>query len=49
VKEKMNFDVEQCPCCKKGKMKMLLSFEASAPPVWIMKKIAAQQKSIAAQ
>lgn len=49
VKEKMNFDVEQCPCCKKGKMQALLNFEANAPPpVWILKKIASQ-KSINAQ
>lgn len=32
-KEKLNFDVEACPCCKAGKMIRLLSFEANAPPL----------------
>ena len=49
AREKMNFDVGQCPCCKKGRKTTILHFEANAPPpVWVLKKIAAQQK-IAAQ
>lgn len=28
----MGFDVEQCPCCKTGKMITILFFEANAPP-----------------
>lgn len=32
AKEKLHFDVEQCPCCKTGKMIRLMSFEANAPP-----------------
>jgi len=32
-KEKLNNDVEACPCCKTGKMIRILSFEANAPPL----------------
>jgi hypothetical protein len=32
AKEKMNYDVDLCPCCKKGKMTMLFHFNANAPP-----------------
>ena len=32
AREKMHFDVEQCPCCKKGRMTTILNFEANAPP-----------------
>ncbi|WP_153799499.1 hypothetical protein [Foetidibacter luteolus] len=31
--EKFHFDVEQCPCCKTGKMITLLSFGANGPPL----------------
>ncbi len=49
AKEKMNYDVDQCPCCKKGRMQAILHFEVNAPPpLWILKKIAAQ-KNITAQ
>jgi len=49
AKEKMNHDVDQCPCCKKGRMMAILHFDANAPPpCWVLKKIAAQQKSITA-
>lgn len=42
--EKMNYDVDQCPCCKKGRMITILHFDANAPPpVWVLKKIAAQK------
>jgi hypothetical protein len=37
AKEKLHFDVEQCPCCKTGKMISLLSFDAHGPPLWLMK------------
>jgi hypothetical protein len=30
---KLGFDIELCPCCKKGKMVRLLSFSANAPPM----------------
>jgi hypothetical protein len=32
AKEKMNYDVNLCPCCKKGKMATLYHFNANAPP-----------------
>lgn len=32
TKQVMGFDVEQCPCCKTGKMITILFFEANAPP-----------------
>jgi len=28
----LNYDVDACPYCKKGKMKRIMSFEANAPP-----------------
>ena len=47
AKEKMNYDVDQCPCCKKGRMITILHFDANAPPpVWVLKKIAAQKSII---
>lgn len=44
TKEKLHFDVEECPCCKTGKMIMLLSFDANAPPAWWMTKWKTQQQ-----
>ncbi len=39
AKEKLNYDVDQCPCCKKGKMVTILHFDANAPPpLWVIKK-----------
>lgn len=35
AKEQLNFDVEQCPCCKTGKMILLYQFAANAPPFQI--------------
>ena len=35
TKEKLNFDVDACPCCKTGKMIRVMSFDANAPPVFI--------------
>jgi hypothetical protein len=32
TKRMMGFDVEQCPCCKTGKMITILFFEANTPP-----------------
>ena len=32
AKQKLNYDVDLCPCCKKGKMITLLHFDANAPP-----------------
>lgn len=47
TKEKLGFDVDQCPCCKTGKMIRLLSFEANAPPTELM-QTARQQPLISA-
>jgi hypothetical protein len=42
-KEKLLFDADQCPCCKKGTMKTLLSFDAHGPPKHIIQKITQQK------
>jgi len=31
-KEKLNYDVDLCPCCRKGKMITILHFDANGPP-----------------
>ncbi len=51
-KEKLNFDVEKCPCCKTGKMVRIVSFEpvgqksngfdAHAPPLCYLEQIKRQ-------
>ena len=43
AKEKLHFDVDGCPCCKKGKMITLLSFDANEPPKRLIRKCKAQQ------
>jgi len=32
TKSQMGFDVEQCPCCKTGKMIIVMQFGANSPP-----------------
>jgi hypothetical protein len=32
AKQKLNYDADLCPCCKKGKMITLLHFDANGPP-----------------
>lgn len=32
LKQVLNYDTEQCPCCKTGKMIRLMQFDANAPP-----------------
>ena len=32
ARQKLNYDADLCPCCKKGKMITLLHFDAHAPP-----------------
>jgi hypothetical protein len=32
AKQKLNYDADACPCCRKGKMVTILHFEANAPP-----------------
>ncbi len=44
TKEKLHFDVEQCPCCKTGKMITLLSFGANGPPCDMMAQWKTQQQ-----
>jgi len=34
AKEKLNYDVDVCPCCKTGKMITVIAFDAHGPPVW---------------
>ena len=38
AKNVMGFDVEQCPCCKTGRMIIVLQFAANAPPKNIKNK-----------
>ena len=46
AREKMNYDVDECPCCKKGRMTTILHFDANAPPpLWVLKKIAMQKSA----
>lgn len=37
TKEKLNFDVDACPCCNTGKMIRVMSFDANAPPLFLQK------------
>ena len=45
-KEKLHFDADQCPCCKKGIMETILDFEPNAPPAWVLRKLRIQQYKI---
>ena len=38
AKTQLGFDVEQCPCCKTGKMIIVLQFGANSPPIKINDK-----------
>ncbi|MEN2436712.1 hypothetical protein AAH994_14945 [Weeksellaceae bacterium A-14] len=38
IKTRLGIDVEQCPCCKTGKMIVVLQFGANAPPIVINDK-----------
>lgn len=44
AREKLQFDPDQCPCCKTGKMINILSFDAHGPPTSLLKKWASQQQ-----
>ncbi len=47
AREKMNYDADQCPCCKKGGMITILHFDANAPPdVWLQKRMATRKSEI---
>lgn len=43
---KLHYDVHQCPCCKKGKMNQLLSFDNNGPPSWVKRKALLQEKKL---
>jgi hypothetical protein len=38
AKNQLGIDIEQCPCCKTGRMKIMLQFPAHAPPLKINDK-----------
>ena len=38
TKTNLGFDIEQCPCCKTGKMIIVQQFAANAPPKHINDK-----------
>lgn len=38
TKKKLGYDLDQCPCCKSGRMLTILNFGANAPPVQMNKK-----------
>lgn len=44
TKDAFGFDVDVCPCCKIGKMRTILYFNAHAPPVKISNKLQAEKK-----
>jgi hypothetical protein len=43
AKEKLHFNANECPCCKKGKMMEVLSFDNNGPPKWAINKMQQQQ------
>lgn len=38
ARTQLGFDVDQCPCCKTGRMITILQFAANAPPIALNKK-----------
>lgn len=38
AKERLGFDIDACPCCKTGKMIIVMQFGANAPPIKISNK-----------
>lgn len=45
AKEKLQFDADQCPCCKEGKMMEVLAFDNNGPPQWAIIKTQQQMKT----
>ena len=43
---KLYYDVQQCPCCKKGKMQEILSFDNNGPPQWLANKLRSQTQQL---
>ena len=39
---KLQYDIHQCPNCKKGKMEEVLSFDNNGPPQWLINKLRSQ-------
>jgi hypothetical protein len=39
TKTQLGFDLEQCPCCKKGRMILIMQFGANSPPMKINDKL----------
>ena len=46
TKTKLNFDVEQCPRCKTGKMIRISCFDAHAPPLHYIEQIKQMKKQL---
>lgn len=44
TKEKLNYNVDVCPCCKTGMMIRVMSFDANAPPTYFIKQLAQQKQ-----
>ena len=44
AKTKLNFDVDACPCCKTGRMICIMTFQANAPPLELIRRIGKQKK-----
>lgn len=42
-KTKLHFNVDECPCCKTGRMIRVMSFEANAPPLELLKQFKKEQ------
>jgi len=45
AKDKLHFNADECPCCKKGKMMEVLSFDNNGPPRWAIIKTQQQIKT----
>ena len=45
AKEKLHLNADQCPCCKVGKMREVLSFDNNGPPKWAINKIQSQMNT----
>jgi hypothetical protein len=43
---KLQFNVHQCPHCKKGKMEEVLSFDNNGPPQWLRNKLTSQTQKL---
>lgn len=46
ARNKLNFDVDACPCCKTGKMITVVAFDAHGPPAWAVNQRNRQQTTV---